>query len=434
MTKAQWTLASRIMAMGTGLGALTVLQGVLSLATMYETRRAIEAEDRSIQQATQYINRGIPAVWVILLFTIISGTSVALLFARMVRRTMAPLEKAVQLLGQGILKGDIDIQSNDDIGCLTSYMNGALDQMTRTVSGIDYCSDRISEATRDMVARTVRAAEMAVDQRDRVREIGDSMSDMVANVRHISLDSASASELAEQAINIARDGAGVVDEALHRMKNTAVSVGSTAVKVEKLGSSSEQIGKVVAVINEIAEQTNLLALNAAIEAARAGVHGRGFAVVAAEVRRLSERTSSATNEVATMIGSLQGETREAVALMKKGAIDATAGLEAATKAGGSLESIITAANNVGQTFARISASANEQDVFATEINASLTKISALTKAFAEDVEQSKASCENLSTLAGSLKEIIGEFRFRQIIRSAAQQPALSLSGATISAR
>src|SRR5205807_6913761 len=103
----------------------------------------------------------------------------------------------------------------------------------------------------------------------------------------------------------------IVEETLSRMRAIADSVGSTAKKMEGLGKSSDQIGRIAGVIDDIADQTNLLALNAAIEAARAGEQGRGFAVVADEVRKLAERTTTATKEIAQMIKNIQDETKSA---------------------------------------------------------------------------------------------------------------------------
>jgi methyl-accepting chemotaxis protein len=300
-------------------------------------------------------------------------------------------------------------------------MNAALEQMTGTVSGIGYCSNKITAATEEILSHSTRSADAAVAQRDRIRQIGDSMREMVASVQNVSEDSSRASNSAGNAIEIARQGGQIVNDALVNMRMIAESVNATAKKIEELGNSSDQIGKIVAVIKEIANQTNLLALNAAIEAARAGEQGRGFAVVAGEVRRLAERTTNATKEIAQMIQTVQTETRQAVSQMKAGTAQVETGVETTSKAGASLEEIIAASQIVGDMISRISATASQQGGAAEEINGNVEQIARLTSESAEDAQRSTESCDKLSQLAVSLKQIIGQFSFRQIISTEPNQ-------------
>ncbi|HEY1257357.1 MAG TPA: methyl-accepting chemotaxis protein [Terracidiphilus sp.] len=393
-------------------------------------RRKIEEElgvvdkargDGLTNSAMKELARGIPTIWIILLITIVVGSGLDLAFANLVRRSIEPLEAAIRALGQGVLRGKVDVLSSDDIGSMASYMNGALEQMTGTVSGIDYCSNKISDAASEILSHSAHAAEAAITQRDRIRQIGDSMQQMVQGVQNVSEDSHRASDSAGNTVEIARQGGLIVNDVLVTMRTIADSVNATARKIEELGKSSDQIGKIVAVINEIAEQTNLLALNAAIEAARAGEQGRGFAVVAGEVRRLAERTTSATKEIAQMISTVQTETHQAVVQMKAGTTQVEAGVATTSKAGESLEAIITAVQNVGEMICRISATASQQGGAAQQINSNVEEIAKLTSESAEDAQHSTDSCDHLSQLAVSLKEIVNQFTFHQIISSGSSQ-------------
>ena len=235
----------------------------------------------------------------------------------------------------------------------------------------------------------------------------------MATVHEVSENCNKAAESAHETAQTARRGGTIVEDTLAHMRSIAGSVRETAQKVQELGSRSDQIGKIVGVIDDIADQTNLLALNAAIEAARAGEQGRGFAVVADEVRKLAERTTKATKEIAEMIQSVQTETRGAVEKMQSGTQQVEKGVEVTAKAGSSLKQIIGQAEHVGEMVTHIATAANEQSSATEQVNSNMDQINKLVAESAEGAQQSAKACEQLSGLAFELQNLVSRFKLGQ---------------------
>ncbi len=177
------------------------------------------------------------------------------------------------------------------------------------------------------------------------------------------------------------------------------SVRSSASKIKDRGHRSDEIGKIINVIDDIADQTNLLALNANIEAAHAGDQGRGFAVVADEVRVLAERTTKATAEIAEMIKGIQVGTNDAVATMNEGIKLVDEGVDLAENAGKSLDEII-----------QVAVTSQEQSSGAEQISANVEGISTVFRQSAMTAQQVATAAQQLNTEVTSLTTLVGRFK------------------------
>jgi len=339
------------------------------------------------------------------------GAAVSGMTIRSIRSIMFRLVATMQrVAANDLATDDAEITTEDEIGQAGTAFNRMKNSLREMIQSIAGTAQHVASASEELSSSATQQAQSAETQKDQTAQVATAMQEMSSTVLQVSENSNKAAEASRQAAETARRGGAIVEETLSRMRAIADSVSGTAKKMDELGKSSDQIGQIVGVINDIADQTNLLALNAAIEAARAGEQGRGFAVVADEVRKLAERTTTATKEIAGMIKNIQQETKTAVTAMETGTKQVEEGVKSTIQAGGSLKEIIHMAEQVGEMVMQIATAAMEQSSASEEVNQNMEKIAKLVKESADGAQQSAKACQDLSSLAFDLQNMVGTFK------------------------
>jgi len=291
----------------------------------------------------------------------------------------------------------------DSINKLGDSVGRILREVSEAVHATASASAQISSSTEELAAGTQ-------EQSAQIGEIASAVNQMTATIVQTTKHAGEAASTAKQAGDNAKKGGEAVEKTIEGINKVAKVVIRAAGVVDELGKSSEQIGEIVKVIDDIADQTNLLALNAAIEAARAGEQGRGFAVVADEVRKLAERTTKATKEIANMIKKIQVDTKEAVTSMNEGTKEVEVGITLAQGAGEALQQIIEAVVKVSDIINQVAAASEEQSSAAEQISKNIELITSVTHETASGTQQIARAAEDLNRLTNNLQDLIQQFK------------------------
>jgi methyl-accepting chemotaxis protein len=301
----------------------------------------------------------------------------------------------------------------DEVSELGTSVDAMADKMSEVIGKMSESSKHLAVASNQLNVSSSSMEIGANKQNEQTTQVATAMEQMGATVLEVAKSSQDVAESATSARDIASNGGVVVREAIVAMREVAESTSVTADMIGKLGNSSEEIGAIVSVINDIADQTNLLALNAAIEAARAGEQGRGFAVVADEVRKLAERTGSATKEISAMIGTIQSDTSIAVSAMGEGTEKVQNGVKLANEAGEALGQIDSGIQNVSDMINQIATATEEQSATTDEININMESITEVSVSTILSIKEVVISTDELAVLAKDLDVLVSAFRLPQ---------------------
>jgi methyl-accepting chemotaxis protein len=251
----------------------------------------------------------------ILLLVMMSLLSIVI--ARSISHSVLNIDASLKELaeGDGDLTNQIEVMSQDELGSVvknfnafTQLLRGIVSDVIDVVPPLTKSAEQLAEKVRDVDANVQSQAEVAEITKQSMVEMQFSVADIAKS--------------AAEAANAAGSGEAEVNRGMENVQRSLLisgqlvhEIGNAADVVDRLAKDSQNMNKILDVINGIAEQTNLLALNAAIEAARAGEQGRGFAVVADEVRSLASRTALSTTEIRGLLDKLISAADQSVSTM-----------------------------------------------------------------------------------------------------------------------
>jgi methyl-accepting chemotaxis protein len=339
----------------------------------------------------------------------------------------------LQVMMEGDYRGDhalIKTAMNETISNIRSYVNEISEVLVEVSEGNLYLAIT-ADYKGDFVAIKDSLNNIIVSLNQVIGHIADAAEQVASGSEQVSDGSQALSQgTTEQACAI-EELTSTVSEVAAKTKENAVSAGEAnsltlivkdsadlgsnhmkqmLLAMDEINESSNNISRIIKVIDDIAFQTNILALNAAVEAARAGQHGKGFAVVAEEVRNLAARSAAAAKETTDMIqGSIQ---------------KATDGAEIANNTASALEKIVEGVAKTTIIISEIARSSNEQAMGIAQINTGLNQVSQVVQTNAATSEESAAASEELTGQAVLLKEMVGKFRLKKMQRLAGSDVGL----------
>lgn len=346
------------------------------------------------------------------IIALIAGLFVAFLIGRSIAN---PIKSAVDAMneiaeGDGDLTKRLDEEGKDEVAQLGMAFNHFAEKVREMVCQVSGSTSQLATAAEEMSMITSSTNEGVQKQQAETEMVATAMNEMTATVQEVARHATEASDAAQSADNETQGGKAVVQQTVSTINNLANEIEEATSVILKLESDSDNIGTVLDVIRGIAEQTNLLALNAAIEAARAGEQGRGFAVVADEVRTLASRTQESTQEIQSMIESLQQGSRNAVKAMESSQKQSQQSVEQALKAQDSLDAITESVTTISTMNIQIASAAKEQSNVSEEINQNIINISQVVETTAEGAQQTLTASHELANLANELQVLVGQFK------------------------
>ncbi len=344
------------------------------------------------------------------------STEVSLAARTVSKSVIAQLVKYVEKVASGDLRSHLklDIPSQDpvfdDMRTLGNNLNIMVDSLSDITRQIRETTTAVAAAASEIMATTTQQNASTTEQDAAVTETVATVEEIRATISQSSERAQAVAKGAQQSLEVSRNGQEAVVNSVQGMESLRQRVETIAQNILTLAERTQQIGGIIASVNEIASQSKLLALNASIEAARAGEEGKGFAVVAMEVRQLAEQSREATGRVRDILNEIQQATNTAVMVTEEGSKGAEAGMGLVERAGQVIEQLTAIIEDSAQAASQIAASAAQQTNGMNQLAIAMTSIKQATTQTAASTRQAERGVQDLNEMARRMQQVVARYQ------------------------
>jgi twitching motility protein PilJ len=313
---------------------------------------------------------------------------------------------------EGASQGDLTVRAEvtaGEIGTVADFFNSIIENLRQIVIQVKQAAAQVNNSLGENEGAVRRLADEAIRQAEETTCTLDSVEQMTRSIEQVAINARQAAQVARMASVTAETGGTAMDLTVQNILELRETVGETTKKVKRLGESSQQISRVVALINQIAMQTNLLAINAGIEAARAGAEGQGFAVVAEEVGELAARSAAATQEIEKIVETIQRETSLVVEAMEQSTSQVVEGTHRVEEAKQSLNQIVEVSRQIDELVQAISEATVSQVETSTIVSKLMQEVAAISGQTSSSSHQVSEAIRKTVEVARTLEASVGMF-------------------------
>ena len=314
---------------------------------------------------------------------------------------------------EGAARGDLTVAAEvtaNVLGAVADSFNLTIQNLREIVVQVKLAARQVTQGANDSEKFARNLAANALREAEELAATLNSVQVMTDAIQRVAEAAREAEAVAKDASNAAIKGGEAVDQTVGGILEVRETVAETTRKVKRLAESSQEISRIVALINAIAGRTNLLALNASIEAARAGEAGKGFAIVADEVRQLADRSAKALKDIEQIVMQIQGETNSVMTAMEEGQQQVIKVTQLSEQAKQSLDNIIQVTNRIDVLVRAITADTVEQNEVARAVSQVMQAVEHTAQETSQESQKVSISLQNLVGVARDLLTSVERFR------------------------